>query len=162
MNCIAINQYITRWYKAIDTLSKEHPATIYAAAQPHDRDMDAFLVASNKQQQLSIDVALQALVGKAAETPQILALAAAMKAFPSLVKYNSTNVEEAKPPLATLLKTRLEQLLRHLESDMPAFLAMAKKGTFSQNSTLPEVAAVEALIDELRPEGRAMVSINSE
>ena len=56
---------------------------------------------------------------------------AAMNAFPSTVKYDSSNIETANPPVATALKTRLEQLLRHVESDLPAFLAMAAEGAFS-------------------------------
>ncbi|KAL8753068.1 MAG: hypothetical protein Q9184_005532, partial [Pyrenodesmia sp. 2 TL-2023] len=52
------------------------------ATQIHNRDLDAFLVASKKQQQLSIDVALHALISEAVETPQILALVAALKATP--------------------------------------------------------------------------------
>ncbi|KAI4207819.1 MAG: hypothetical protein LQ346_000322 [Caloplaca aetnensis] len=158
MNRIAINQYFTRWYKAIDTISREHPATIYAAAQPQDIDV---FVAANKKQELSIDVALRNLISTARETPQTHALVGAMKAFPSFVTYNSSNVEKNNPPVATFLKTRLEQLLRQVESDLPAFLAMAKNGTFSQKSTLPEVAAVEGLVDQLYPEGAAMVSIDS-
>ncbi len=157
-NRIAINQYLTRWYKAIGTVSKEHPATIYAAAQP--QDIDVFVAANNKQE-LSIDVALRNLISRARETPQIHALVGAMKAFPSSVTYNSSNVEKHNPPVASFLKTRLEQLLRQVESDLPAFLAMAKNGTFSQKSTLPEIAAVEGLVDQLYPEGAAMVSIDS-
>ena len=51
---------------------------------------------------------------------------AAMDAFPSIVKYGSSNIETANPPVATALMTLLEQLLRHVESNLTAFLTMVK------------------------------------
>lgn len=67
---------------------------------------------------------------------------AAISEYPSTVKYDSNNIETADPPVATLLKTRLAQLLKHVESDLPAFLDMAAEGAFSQPKRLSEGAII--------------------
>ncbi|KAI4237908.1 MAG: hypothetical protein LQ349_001491, partial [Xanthoria aureola] len=123
-----INVFFTRWYNTIHILSKEHPQVIHDVAKP--QDIDTFVAAKNNGQVL-IDVALRGLIFRSTQSPQTNALVAAMNAFPSTVKYDSSNIETANPPVATALKTRLEQLLRHVESDLPAFLAMAAEGAFS-------------------------------
>ncbi|KAI4261542.1 MAG: hypothetical protein L6R42_003256 [Xanthoria sp. 1 TBL-2021] len=100
-----INEFFTTWYKAINILSKEYPKVIYDAAKPED--IDTFVAAHNKGQ-VSIDVALRGLIIQTTQGPETIAFLAAKKAFPSPVKYDSSNNEKANPPVATGLKARLE------------------------------------------------------
>ncbi|KAL9023436.1 MAG: hypothetical protein Q9180_008236 [Flavoplaca navasiana] len=138
-NTWSINNFFTSWYKAIDIIAKEYPAVIVNAAKPED--IDTFLAFKNNGQ-TSIDAALRGLIIKTDSEPQRDALMAAISEYPSTVKYDSNNIETADPPVATLLKTRLAQLLKYVESDLPAFLAMAAEGAFSQPKRLSEGAII--------------------
>lgn len=157
MNDMDINKFFTTWYNAINILGKEYPKVIYDAAKPED--IDTFVAAHNKGQ-VSIDVALRGIIIQTTQGPQTNALLAAMKAFPSPVKYDSSNIEKANPPVATALKTRLEQLLLHVESDLPGFLAMAAEGAFSRpRSILSEGTYIGEIMQELVAKGGPMFNM---
>ncbi|KAL9601510.1 MAG: hypothetical protein Q9219_002462 [cf. Caloplaca sp. 3 TL-2023] len=150
---VAINQFFTAWSEAIKYIAKGNPSIINDAATP--ADFDTFLAAKNKNM-VSIDVALNNLISRASSSPQTDALKAALETFETFSKYDSSKVSSANPPIATLMDVRLQQLLRHVETNVPSFIAMGKNGAFSQAN----VASSASLVKELWPQGGAIASID--
>lgn len=149
-----MNKYLSAWYEAIDMIGKKHPSTLTEAAKPND--VDEFVSAKNNDK-VSVDVALNTLVKRAAKTPQTDALAALIKAYPSNDQYKSTEINTLNPPVATHLKVRVEQLLHIVETRVDAFVDFASNGTFSAK---PFYFEALSLVDRLYPEGAIMVSLD--
>ena len=153
MNCLAINQFFTAWSAAVKFIAKGNPSIINTAAQP--ADFDAFAAAHSKEQ-VSVDVALNNLIIQAPKNPQNNALADVLKTFKSFTTYDASTISTANPPIATLLEVRLEQVLKHVETDIPSFLAMAANGAFSSAN----ITSSAELTKALWPENGAVASID--
>lgn len=152
-NTWSINQFFSAWSNAIKAIGGGDPSIINTAAVP--QDIDEFSAAKSGNV-VSIDVALHNLIIQAPKSVQNDALAAALKTFKTFVTYDTSKVESANPPIATLLDIRLQQLLRHVEKDLPSFLAMASNGTFSTEHIITR----QDLLKTLWPGSDVMVSID--
>lgn len=150
---IAINQFFTAWSVAIEYIAKGNPSIINTAAQP--ADFDALTAAHNKNL-VSIDIALNNLIIQAPKNPQNAALTAVLKTFKSFTTYDAGRINTADPPIATLLQVRLEQVLKHVETDIPSFLDMAAEGAFST----ADITTSADLTKALWPNNGAVASID--
>ncbi|KAL8856510.1 MAG: hypothetical protein Q9178_006909 [Gyalolechia marmorata] len=162
-NSWSINQFFSGWYNATKRIAAEHPEIIYNAAKPVD--FDEFLAANNNNT-VSIDLALSNLITLGPKDPQNDALRGVLKSFNANITYYSNNVERASPPVATLLQVRLEQVLKHVQSDLPSFLAMASNGTFtkpmySEGFNKPKGVSSDDLICAWWPES-CQISLDTE
>ncbi|KAL8836924.1 MAG: hypothetical protein Q9170_002723 [Blastenia crenularia] len=153
-NTWSINQFFTAWSAAIDAIAKGNPSTINSYAQP--ADFDSF-TAANNHNQASIDVALNNMIIQAPKNPQNAALTAVLKTFKSFTTYDTTKIDTADPPISTLLQIRLEQVLKHLETDIESFLNMAAGGAFST----ADIASSAELTKALWPESGAVAHIET-
>lgn len=149
---IAINQFFTAWSNAIKYIGKNNPTTINIAAQP--QDFDAFR-AAHATTQVSIDTALKNLITLAPKNLQNDALYAVLETFKSFTTYDSSKIDTADPPVVDLLQIRLEQVLKHVETDVPTFVAFAAKGAFST----ADITTSATLTKALWPENGAVGSI---
>ncbi|KAL8711169.1 MAG: hypothetical protein Q9220_004314 [cf. Caloplaca sp. 1 TL-2023] len=156
-NTYTINRYLTSWSAALKHIQATAPSIITSAAQPND--FDAFRAAHNTNAQgansVNIDIALANLIHLSGSTPQSDALAALLPTFKSFTTYDANNIVKADPPVADLLQIRLQQLLKHVESDVPSFVQMAGKGAFS----VPEVISSATLVKALNPKDADVASI---
>ncbi|KAL8946774.1 MAG: hypothetical protein Q9222_006877 [Ikaeria aurantiellina] len=160
-NTYTINQYLTTWSAALKHIHSTNPSIITSAAQPID--IDAFRAAhanSNAQggpgaSLVNIDIALANLIHLSGSNPQSDALLALLPIFKSFLTYDANAIEKANPPVADRLQIRLQQLVKHVESDVEGFLIMAGNGSFS----VPEVVSSAGIVKGLSPEEGEVGSI---
>ncbi|KAI4248802.1 MAG: hypothetical protein L6R40_000813 [Gallowayella cf. fulva] len=154
-NQTAIHAFLSNFANATRYLAAENPSSIAEVIAPVD--IDSFTAASNVGL-VNIDVALNGLLRSAPDSPQHTALQLLVIAETtpkSTLQYNSNDVANAKPSVAEIVVRRLEELLRYVETDLEAFLAMAKEGAFS----VPEVVSEAALVKSWWPKAPGIVSL---
>ena len=148
---------MTGWSAALKVIAVDSPSTIHKAAEP--MDFDQFKVAHNGPE-LSIDTALKSLIRSSGDLTVLVqndALLKMLDEFPTNVTYDSTDIPNHKPPVADLLQERLAGVLEHVETNVTAFVDMAKDGVFSTSDIVTKFATIQALVPKLN----ANVSLDS-
>ncbi|KAI4246232.1 MAG: hypothetical protein LQ352_006426 [Teloschistes flavicans] len=148
----AINQFFTSWSTAIQKIATGSPATLQTAAQP--ADFDDFAAAHNNGQ-TNIDTALANLIKQAPKNDQNAALMVILPTLTSTLEYDGSNV--VAETVEKGLQVRLAQLLKHVETDLDAFVAFAKAGAFST----AKIEGAAELVKAIWPEGGQVGSIES-
>ncbi|KAL8969981.1 MAG: hypothetical protein Q9183_001739 [Haloplaca sp. 2 TL-2023] len=148
-NSWSINKFMTGWSAALKIIAADSLSTIHKAAEPID--IDQFKVAHNGPE-LSIDTALKRLIRKSGDLTVLVQNDAFLKMLdqvPTNVTYDSTNIPSHEPPVANLLQERLAGVLEHVQTNVTAFVEMAKDGVFSTSNITTEWATVKALAPEV-------------